>query len=90
MLWIRIPIRKNPYVLAGTVSESEKKFGFGYGSRHCCKINIFVTKKSQIKHLKEKKVYISVGKHFPLLYRFQNTYESNERHHLNKFRGKYY
>jgi hypothetical protein len=36
VLWIRI--RKNPKVL--TVSESEKKFGFG--SRHCCRMKIFM------------------------------------------------
>jgi hypothetical protein len=38
VLWIRI--RKNPKILAGSESGIRKKFGFG--SRHYCKIKIFV------------------------------------------------
>jgi hypothetical protein len=42
VLWIRI--RNNPNVLAGSESECEKKFGFGYGLgfRHCCRMKFFV------------------------------------------------
>jgi hypothetical protein len=37
---------------------------------------------------REKKYVVSIGKLFSLLYRFQNTYESNETHHLEKFQVK--
>jgi hypothetical protein len=38
VLWIRI--RNNANVLAG--SESDKKFGYGIGFRHCCRMKICV------------------------------------------------
>jgi hypothetical protein len=65
----------------------KKKFGlrFGFGFRHLCKIKKL--EKSQIKHLEEKKLTrFSDGKLFSLSYRyrFQNTYETNEKHHLKK------
>jgi hypothetical protein len=42
----------------------------------------FFCEKSQIKHLKEKKRTFFSEKLFSLSYRFQSTYERNERHHL--------
>jgi hypothetical protein len=61
--------------------QIRKKFGFGFGSRHCCKIRNFV---------KNRRSYCTAGKLFPLSYRFHNAYryKSNERHHFKKFRDK--
>jgi hypothetical protein len=46
----------NPNVLAG--SESEKKFGLGYGIgfRHCCRMKIFVKIRNQT--LEREKSYV--------------------------------
>jgi hypothetical protein len=40
---------------------------------------------SQFRFLKEKKTFYFYWKTFILSYRFQNTYDSNERHYLEKF-----
>jgi hypothetical protein len=67
----------------------KKKFGLGYGfgSRHCCKIT-FLWKIADQTLEREKNIRFSVGNHFSLSYRFQNTYDSNERHHFKKIRVK--
>jgi hypothetical protein len=74
VLWIRIRIRKNPNILAG--SEFEKKVGFGYrfgfGSRHSCRMKIFC-EQSKIKHLQEKNLMFFYWTNFSLTYRFHKT-----------------
>jgi hypothetical protein len=50
----------------GLFSFSEKKFEFGFGSRHCCLLNVF--EKSHIKHLeRDKNVGFSGGKLFSVV-----------------------
>jgi hypothetical protein len=38
----------------GWIRIRQKKLGFGFGSRHCCKIFLKNCEKSQMRHLKEK------------------------------------
>jgi hypothetical protein len=63
VLWIRI--RKNPWVLAG--SESENTFGYGFGSRHCCRMKIFVNNRRS-NTWKRKILCFSIEKIFSLTY----------------------
>jgi hypothetical protein len=58
-------------------SNPKKKFGFGYGFgfRHCCRMKIFM--KNQKSNTLEKNIMFFNLKIFSLMYRFQNTYESN-------------
>jgi hypothetical protein len=70
VLWIRM----NPNILAGSESKPEKKFGLGFGSSHCWDQTL----------KREKNLSFSVEKLSFLSYRFQNTYDSNKRHHYKK------
>jgi hypothetical protein len=54
----------------------KKKFGYGFGFRHCCRKKICV-KNHKSNTWKRKILYFSIENFYSLKYMFQNTYSSN-------------
>jgi hypothetical protein len=80
VLWIRIRIfwlDLNP----------PKKFGFGFGFRHCCKIKKIVKNRRSNTWKRKKRKFFS-GKSFFLCRTDSRTHKSNERHHFKQISGQ--
>jgi hypothetical protein len=70
--------------------RKRKKFGCvsEFRARYYCTKKCEKSQSRTLERDKNVPLHFSVGKLFPLSYRFQNTYESNERNHFKKFRVK--